>query len=405
MPRSTSSNRTRSRSSNRPQRRHRAQVPDQYFGYSLQSIRLLHLLLEAGPGTYVSLEVFEDVGRVDEAGALASQVKSGLVKNPVADRAVDLWKTFANWVGAVSDGDLDPDTTIFEIYLARSHRGAIAESFAAATTLSEAEIALDSARAILIGMGDRALAADLAGPVKQVFEADRAAITKIIKNFKICAAAIDPLSDLRPMIAIKWAPEASTDILIQHAHGWLKERTDRQLQQRKPAVVSSDDFNKEMRLFLPHCDYRHMMVTMAGRPSPDQIQAERIRIPTYVQQLELIQLEEEGTLEAINDYLRAASARTWLSEQGIVHEESFDDFKDALVSFWRNKQRQNNLTHPSHNSIQKGQLLLTDCALHEQRLQGLDVPRFLTCGSFHALADKPEIGWHPDFKNLLGQVA
>ncbi|MFN7921671.1 MAG: ABC-three component system protein [Bryobacteraceae bacterium] len=380
-------------------------MPDQYFGYSLQAIRLLHLLLESGPGVHVSLEVFEDVGRVGEAGALASQVKSGLVKNPIADRAVDLWKTFANWVVAVKDGDLTPETTIFEIYLAKNHRGAIAESFAAATTINEAEDALDNARAILIGKGRRALATGLATPVKRVFEADRAVITKIIKNFKICAAMRDPLGDLRPMMAVKWAPEASTDILIQHAHGWLKEQTDRRLQERKPAIVSSDEFNEEMRRFLPRCDYRHMLVTMAGRPSPDQIQAERIRIPTYVRQLELIQLEDEGTLEAINDYLRAASARTWLSEQGIVHEESFEDFKGALVSFWRNKQRQNNLTHPGHDTIQKGQLLLTDCALHDQRLQGLDIPRFLTCGSFHALADKPEIGWHPDFKNLLGQAA
>ena len=382
----------------------RTQVPDQYFGYSLQAIRLLHMLLEAGPGVTVSLEVFEDVGQVEPSGStLASQVKSGLVKNPISDRAVDLWKTFANWVAAVEDGSLDPEATVFEIYLGKKHRGKFAECFDSAATEAEALAALEAARVALFGNGKRpkALAQELDDHVKRVFAADRTMVSKIIQRFRIKMATRDPLSDLRPIISTKWAPQGSTDVLIQHAHGWLKEQTDRKLQQRKPAVISSDDFNEEMRRFLPRCDYRHVLFTMAGRPSPDQIEAERIRVPTYVQQLELIQLEDEGTLEAINDFLRAASARTWLSEEGIVHEESFDDFKDALISFWRNKQRQNNLIHPNQDNTHRGQLLLSECCLHQQRLQGLEVPNFLTSGSYHALADKPEIGWHPEFRKLL----
>src|SRR5258708_40238501 len=81
--------------------RRSAQVPGQFFGYSLQAIRLLSLALDALPGTVLSLEVFEDVGTVDETGkALASQTKSGWETNPVSDRAVDLWKPFSNWVAA-----------------------------------------------------------------------------------------------------------------------------------------------------------------------------------------------------------------------------------------------------------------------------------------------------------------
>ena len=61
---------------------------------------------------------------------------------------------------------------------------------------------------------------------------------------------------------------------------------------------------------------------MAGPPTPEQIAAERVK--TYVRQLELIELEEEGTLEAINNYLRATVMRTKLSEDGIVHDDSFN---------------------------------------------------------------------------------
>jgi hypothetical protein len=61
---------------------------------------------------------------------------------------------------------------------------------------------------------------------------------------------------------------------------------------------------------------------MAGPPTPEQIAAERVK--TYGRQLELIELEEEGTLEAISNYLRATVMRTKLSEDGIVHDDSFN---------------------------------------------------------------------------------
>src|ERR1017187_2027244 len=108
--------RPKSRSRLSRQRR-KTQVPEQYWGYSLQPIRFLHLLMDSSPSANISLEVFEDVGRDDgEGGRLASQTKTGLVKNPISDRAIDLWKTFANWFEAVNAGVLDVGTTTFEIY-------------------------------------------------------------------------------------------------------------------------------------------------------------------------------------------------------------------------------------------------------------------------------------------------
>jgi hypothetical protein len=70
--------------------------------------------------------------------------------------------------------------------------------------------------------------------------------------------------------------------------------------------------------------------------------------------------------------------RTKLSEDGIVHDDSFKDFEEALTSFWRNKRRQNLLTHPTHTEIQSGQLIFSDCCLHRQKLQGLELPDYFT---------------------------
>jgi hypothetical protein len=377
-------------------------VPDQYYGYSLQAIRFLHLLLEAPPGTMVCLEVFEDVGTVaPNRRTRASQVKSGLVKNPLTDHSVELWKTLANWVSAVEARTLDPTSAIFEIYVGKNRSGRLASAFHNARSEADAIAALGAARVALFGSGRmrRKLPSDLQSQVSRVLDSDRGRFCNILRNFQITTAKRDPLADLRPLVVAKWVRPESIDIVIQHAHGWLKERLDSLLQMRKPAIVSVDEFIEEMRRFMPRCDFRHIVVNMAGRPTAEQIAAERAK--TYVLQLELIELEEEGTLEAINNYLRSIVMRTKLSEDGIVHDDSFKEFADALTSFWRNKRRQNRLSYPSHSAIQSGQLLFSDCCLHRQKLQGLELPDYFTPGSYQSLADEMEIGWHPEYVTTL----
>src|SRR5204862_1809732 len=88
--------------SSEPRRKKSSNVPGQALGYSLQFTRMAAMLFEAGPGTLVSFEVFDDVG--EEAGDGTQtfvQTKSALRGNPLADRSVELWKTLANWSEAI----------------------------------------------------------------------------------------------------------------------------------------------------------------------------------------------------------------------------------------------------------------------------------------------------------------
>ena len=138
---------------------------------------------------------------------------------------------------------------------------------------------------------------------------------------------------------------------------------------------------------------------MAPVPTAQNVDAQRAQ--TYVRQLEVIGLSDEDMIQAINEYLRAVIDRTEWGRIGIVHSDSFDEFEDALLSFWRNKRRQNGLTHKSLSAAEQGQLLLSDCCLKAQTLQGLEVPSYFTPGSYHALADHLKVGWHPEYATEL----
>ena len=124
-----------------------------------------------------------------------------------------------------------------------------------------------------------------------------------------------------------------------------------------------------------------------------------------MRQLQLIEGSDEDVFEAINQFLRSAAERSAWSKQGLVHEKSFDDYEEALISAWKNKRSLHNITHKDHSSVNRGKLLLADCGLHQQKLQGLEPPPFFTPGSFHALAEDQTVGWHPEYKKLLSPGA
>jgi hypothetical protein len=189
--------------------------------------------------------------------------------------------------------------------------------------------------------------------------------------------------------------------VIHHAHGWIKERLESLIQQGKPAFLNVDDFNAEIAAFLPRCDFKQILIAIAGkaRATADEIAVEEVR--TYVQQLDLIEYSEEDIIECINQFLRASAERAAWSKVGIVHERSFDDYEEALVNFWKNREKAHRVMHKDKTLVERGQVLLADCSVNQQKLQGLEVPSFFTPGSYHALAEDEIVGWHPDYATLL----
>jgi hypothetical protein len=379
-------------------------VPAQALGYFIQPIRLLQILLDAPSDSFVTLEVFEDVGlQTSDGQTLASQVKSGLVKNPLTDKSPELWKTLGNWCDAIESGELDPENTIFEIYVAKPRNGKIATLFSDAKSQDEARNALREARKCFSkessGKPPSGTVTEAESYANRVMGLEKSALTLLIQHFRITTAVRNPLADLRSAVASKWVRPESVEVVIQHAHGWIKEKLDGLLLAGKAACISVNEFNHEMMSFLPRCDFRTIVSSMAGLPSAEEVAAQKIR--TYVRQLEIVAVNEEDVLHAINEYLRASVTRTKLAEEGIVHRDSFTEYVEALTMFWRNKKNQNALTHTGRSPEDLGQLLLSDCCLRQQKLQGLEMPPYFTPGSYHALADEETIGWHPEYKIRL----
>ncbi len=382
-----------------------ATAAGQYLGYSLQPTLLAIRLRKAAEGSACSLEVLDDVAEQAEDGTThLIQSKSALTDNPVADRAVSLWKTLYNWLELANLGLINPDTTTFEIYVSRPVNGDLVERFHKASTDTAAIQALTSARDLLWGLApDFLLRTKLAPKLQKyantVLEADKSLIIPIIRNFSLTCGSGSPQTDFETLIASDPVSKHKVPFVVDKMLGWVKKQTDLLLEKGLPAVIMRDDFHREYTACVRSVDRDLILKSFSPKPTDDQKQ-ERLH-DTFVQQLDLIKEDYDEKLDAISNVLLAGWDRAIWSQSGEVYEESFEELNTSLCRTWRNLKKANDIGNKAHPAVEKGKLLYYECMKHCTSVQQMNPPDHFVPGCFHLLADVLEIGWHPEFSVLL----
>jgi hypothetical protein len=375
-------------------------APGQYLGYSLQSTRFLVRLLQAKEGDHICLEVFEDVGVELASGKkIAEQSKSNITTNPLTDRSVGLWKTLRNWIDAVVGGEMIAADTYFALFVANPEIGTIAKAFHDATDLKSARKALEDAKKELgWGDGKTKIAEALKDHLDVVFKTKPDVVAEILCRFQVIQSEVDdPLDELRPLMLNKLVSEDACKDVINWAHGWVKEHIDRLIGKSKPARIAYSEFHDPLRNYVRVHDREDLLKSIAGKPSEEDVKRE-LAIRIYVRQARIINVDETDILTAVNDFLMSATDRTAWAEDGHVNPAAMDIYSEELSKTWKRKNETVSIAYSDKCETDRGRLLYNDCMGHTAKLQGLDTPEHFTRGSFHALADDREIGWHPNYK-------
>jgi hypothetical protein len=383
-------------------------VGGQLYGYSLQTTRATARLLQSSPGSYVTVEVFDDVGVENGEGQrTAEQTKSGVTQNPIADRSVELWKTMCNWLDAVEQGHIEVDKTVFELYVSTKRRGAIAESFAKAGSPELATIEIRKAKDLFWGTAPshakrKNVAATLAPHLDRLFAADETIVASIVARFSLSFGQGDSIDELEALVANKIVSSEMRSTVVHQMLGWTKAAFDRLLARGKPAVIASDEFLRELTSFVQKYDRNKILYSFAPLP-PADVAAAELPVRTYVRQLDLIELDYDEKLRAANDYLRASLDRSIWAEKGLVHPSSFDEFGEELERAWAAKKMSVGVQAAGKPHVDVGRLLYAECLQVKQDLQATAVPSHFTPGCFHALAEDQKVGWHPGYKAALAK--
>jgi hypothetical protein len=359
------------------------------------------LLFESGPGGLVSFEVFEDVGEDSADGTRTFvQTKSALRGNPIADRSVELWRTIANWVDAIRNQPSDSLKPRFVICVSRPVTGSLAEKFQSAKTMESAVAAIADAKQLLFGSTDRlpdysTFNSELAEQLERVFSAPVEVVARVIQGFEIERGSGSPQTDFARLLERYFVPPNRRETVAHYAAGWVKREADKLLEQGKPAIIAWSDFEKEMTGFIRKVAERDILQSFAPDPSPTD--TARLLPRVFVQQLELIGLDFADRLDAVSQFFKASLDRTKWGESGEIHPSSLDDLDGRLMQTWKHTKRKVFIEASEKDDAAKGQLLFSDCMLHEDKLEGADTPSHFVPGCFHLLANELKVGWHPDY--------
>jgi hypothetical protein len=385
-----------------------AQVPKQYYGYSLQCTECVSLLLDSVPGSVVSLEVFEDAGATSPDGKMkAVQTKAGSGANPVSDSAVDLWKTFRNWIDQVNAGTLIASQTQFEIFVNSKAKGKFCSEMSEANSPAAIAAVILSVRKKFLDRKAKlkaSLSADLAKQLSVVLDsANEKHLTAIIGAYTYRNGSGRSYEDLMARMAKTLVLERVADRVLIYALGWTKKKIDELIERSMPANISVDEFRTELATFYSMFNTQAYLPSLSAIPSQDDIGSHRSH--RYVRQLEIIEASEEEMTTAVIDFLMAKANAIEYARRNLINGTSFAEFDATLQGTWKNRKRALELEANCKNDVHFGQRLANDCLGRAATLQGLVVPHNFTSGCYHSLANDLDIGWHPQYGKLLREEA
>jgi hypothetical protein len=387
-------------------KRRSSHVPGQFLGYSLQTTRATMRLLEARPGSFVSVEVLDDVAVTNRDGtATAEQTKSATSSNPLADRSPEWWKTLATWVRAAQSDQLNADSTSFELFVSKKRPGTLVHTLAAASDEASAAVALAEAKKALWGdsphFTKRAKVASTIAPhAETIFAAKDEIATKIVARLSLVFGTGSSKADLVNLLKAKIISDDMLDVVAHQMLGWVKTAIDGHIEKSRPAVVSADDFNTELIAFVRRVD-RFAILNSFAPTTPKTALSIDDQGNTYVRQLDIIGADYDTKLKAANDFLRASVDRSVWATKGLVHRSSFDEFEEVLTRAWNAKKQIVAIQSAEQAPEVCGRFLYSECSLVQSPLEGRSVPPHFTPGCYHALANSFSVGWHPDFKSVL----
>ena len=373
----------------------------QYLGYALQPVRLFYHLLSCPSDADVGLEYADDVSIHHSNGStLVEQCKSALKSNPITDWAEDLWKTFHLWIDNADAGVYDPAKTRFQLYVTPVKSGEFAEKLSELSNEDEIKAFLD-----LIAKRRKKISSTSksAAHLDAVFTADQKLVVQIIRNFKLITEDQDPLSPIYAHLDATVSKE-TLEKACSYGIGNAMDRIEKAVKSASVPLISAREFRTTFRAFVNKYDATNVLHSLADQPDDAVVQDTLSSAPPFVQQLKLIDADIEMTTRAASDYLRSSADRTSWAAEGLIFEDSVDDYNDSLKQRHGHVRGEINLTHGTLEPPKKGLLVYHRCCQTTPiPLQGRVVPVHFLNGTLNDLANRNDIGWHPDYLTLMKQ--
>jgi hypothetical protein len=220
----------------------------------------------------------------------------------------------------------------------------------------------------------------------------------IIRRFEFQIGSSTGHEEVRAELKSKFIHDDYLTFVSDKLSGWFSETVMSKIASQEIPVVHWVDLAHQLTVCVERIRRRELIdFARKAPPTEAQIKGDLDARPLYVKQLDQIELDDDRIIEAVTDYLRADINREKWIEIEIIDEDLAEEFEENLRQFWQNERQRISITEAARDNISKGQLLYLGCQSRQQMIRDMSPPPSTVSGTYHALADEPVLGWHPDW--------
>lgn len=373
-------------------------------GY-LYQCRLALLLaireMKVKPNCHVSIEKFDDIAFHEEDLAhCVVQAKHHIGPKDVTDSSVDIWKTLRIWISQLKAGSFSKADT---------------RRFLITTATAPADGALAMLRANSGPEGRKTakerLAAAARASANKTSEPGRndflALTDEEVDVLLASIIVVDGAPDLHNVFdevegELRILSANSADKVAQSLEGWWLGAVAKRLVGVETSEIPVQHIAIKAQEFAA-------LYGPAGLPVSDPTEfGERPysiedEDETYVKQMRLIQLSDRAIKRGIQDFYRSNTQRSKWARENLLLDGDVTRFEAKLQDSWERKFEEECIEAQTADDDLKN--AMGRKVFHWASQQQIEfrnvIETWITAGSFHGLADRVKVGWHPNFLDHL----
>lgn len=353
------------------------------------------------PGEEVSVETFDDVGFASDGTSVEHlQAKHHGDAKVIGDADVDVWKTLRIWIADLQQaGQTATGRRYVLITTAEAQEGS-------ALAMLRPERNATDVEAAQVRFRDAAVTytAQASQKGREAFCALSSEEAQLLLSRIDVIDRHPDLADMRAEIEGELrilGPDRVARIADDLEGWWFARVTERLIAQRGAAIPLQHIERKASEIAAKYLD--------AGLPVEDP---ERLGAPaysaddegmTFVRQMRAIAFPERAVRRGVQDFYRASAQRSIWAREALLLDGEAERYDADLVD--RYERRHDAMADERQCGTDDEKARFGRQLCHwacQQEVQFRDVVEtWITSGSFHALADRSRLGWHPDYATMF----
>ncbi len=353
------------------------------------------------PNGHISIEKFDDITFEDEDFSIClQQTKHSINAKPLDDMSTDVWKTLNIWIDHLAQGIITFSSTKFVlITTSEAAEGSAMALLRVGADLADRKLCLTLLRKAACSSKNQKTAEARTAFLKLT---DEQALTLLcqIEVLDNHPNLIDVMSDIEGEIILLAPMNAAK--AASYLEGWWLSVVGKNLVQNgndsipvQHIIMKANEIGKHFsKQSLPIDDPQKLGVK--GYSGDDESE-------TFVRQMRTVDLPDNIVIRGVRDYYRAFAQRSKWARENLLLDSELSEYDTNLQDRWERKfDADLMLTTLSTEPEKKlfGRKLCVWACQQSIPIRNV-VEAWITSGSFHNLADRLQIGWHPDFKTIF----